>query len=204
MLTFFPHQLRSAISLSFFIRSFSYFASMKKISCVSVVYIFAYDGQRSRSHLAVIGKRFLPMGHFQLFSMILKFSMGHFLSFYLDFDGPFPRLMGLWRMVPCLPNHWFGWSVVLDKGTTCYKFWGHRLKVKVMRRQPRKISCTLFFLLYYNMYHEFLWNFSSPYASCPPVCNLWLGFVTLTMNSLIMFREMFHKDIWNFRIQIKI
>ena len=29
----------------------------------------------------VIGKRFLPMGHFQLFSMILKFSMGHFLSF---------------------------------------------------------------------------------------------------------------------------
>ena len=38
----------------------------------------------------------------------------------------------------------FGWSVVLDKGTTCYKFWGHRLKVKVMRRQPLKISCTLF------------------------------------------------------------
>ena len=24
------------------------------------------------------------MGHFQLFSMILKFSMGHFLSFYTD------------------------------------------------------------------------------------------------------------------------
>ena len=98
----------------------------------------------------------------------------------------------------------FGWSVVLDKGTTCYKFWGHRLKVKVMRRQPRKISCTLFFLLYYNMYNEFLWNFSSPYASCPPVCNLWLGFVTLTINSIIMLREMFHKHIWNFRIQIKI
>ena len=41
----------------------------------------------------------------------------------------------------------FGWSVVLDKGTTCFKFWGQRLKVKVkvMRRQPRKISCTLFF-----------------------------------------------------------
>ena len=54
---------------------------------------------------AVIGKRFLPMGHFQLFSMILKFSMGHFLSFYIDFDGPFPRLMGLWGMAPCLPNH---------------------------------------------------------------------------------------------------
>ena len=31
----------------------------------------------------------------------------------------------------------FGWSVVLDKGTTCYKFWGHMLKVKVMRRQVK-------------------------------------------------------------------
>ena len=48
------------------------------------------------------------MGHFQLFSMILKFSMGHFLSFYTDFHGPFPKLMGLWRMAPCLPNHWGG------------------------------------------------------------------------------------------------
>ena len=28
---------------------------------------------------SVIGKTFLPMGHFQLFSIILKFSMGHFL-----------------------------------------------------------------------------------------------------------------------------
>ena len=46
------------------------------------------------------------MGHFQLFSMILKFSMGHFLSFYTDFYGPFSNLMGLWRMAPCLPNHW--------------------------------------------------------------------------------------------------
>ena len=45
------------------------------------------------------------MGHFQLFSMILKFSMGHFLSFYTDFYGPFSKLMGLWRMAPCLPNH---------------------------------------------------------------------------------------------------
>ena len=55
---------------------------------------------------SVIGKRFLTMGHFQLFSMILKFSMGHFLSLYTDFDGPFFKLMGLWRMAPCLPNHW--------------------------------------------------------------------------------------------------
>ena len=45
------------------------------------------------------------MGHFQLFLMILKFSMGHFLSFYTDFYGPFSKLMGLWRMAPCLPNH---------------------------------------------------------------------------------------------------
>ena len=45
-------------------------------------------------------------GNFQLFSMILKISVGHFLSFYTDFDGPFSKLMGLWRMAPCLPNHW--------------------------------------------------------------------------------------------------
>ena len=48
------------------------------------------------------------MDHFQLFSMILKFPMGHFLSFYTDFYGPFSKLMGLWRMAPCLPNHWRG------------------------------------------------------------------------------------------------
>ena len=46
------------------------------------------------------------MGHFQLISMILKFSMGHFVSLYTDFYGPFSKLMGLWRMAPCLPNHW--------------------------------------------------------------------------------------------------
>ena len=40
-----------------------------------------------------------------IFSMILKFSMGHFLSFYTDFYRPFSKLMGLWRMAPCLPNH---------------------------------------------------------------------------------------------------
>ena len=45
------------------------------------------------------------MGHFQLFSMILKFLMGHFLSFYTVFYGPFSKLMRLWRMAPCLPNH---------------------------------------------------------------------------------------------------
>ena len=45
------------------------------------------------------------MGHFQLFSIILKFSMGHFLSFYTDFAGLFSKLMGLWHMAPYLPNH---------------------------------------------------------------------------------------------------
>ena len=45
------------------------------------------------------------MGHFQLFSMFFKFSMGHFLSIYTDFYGPFSKLMGLWCMAPCLPNH---------------------------------------------------------------------------------------------------
>ena len=68
---------------------------------------------------SVIGKRFLPMGHFQLFSMILKFSMGPFLSFYTDFDGPFSKLMGLWRMAPCLPNHW---KIVFSTPTSLHGF----------------------------------------------------------------------------------
>ena len=55
-----------------------------------------------------LGRDFLTMGHFQFFSMILKFSMGPFLSFYTDVDGQFSKLMGLWRMAPCLPNHWLG------------------------------------------------------------------------------------------------
>ena len=57
-----------------------------------------------------LGRGFPQMGLFQLFSMVLKFSMGHFLSFYTDFYGPFSKLMGLWRMAPCLPNHW-QWSI---------------------------------------------------------------------------------------------
>ena len=52
-----------------------------------------------------LGRGFCQMGHFQLFSTILKFSMGHFLSFYTDLYGPFSKLMGLWRTAPCLPNH---------------------------------------------------------------------------------------------------
>ena len=42
---------------------------------------------------------------FSFFSMILKFSMGHILSFYTDLYGPFSKLMRLCRMAPCLPNH---------------------------------------------------------------------------------------------------
>ena len=61
-----------------------------------------------------LGRGFSQMGHFQLFSMILKFSMGHFLSFYTDFNGPFSKLMGLWRMTPCLPNHCCYLGILLD------------------------------------------------------------------------------------------
>ena len=92
---------------------------------------------------SVIRTRFFAITHFQLFLTILKYFMGHFLSFssatspgfifkpsfknalkhvYFivesrrDFglalelhstglDGSFSKLMGLWRMAPCLPNH---------------------------------------------------------------------------------------------------
>ena len=60
---------------------------------------------RNMYQLQWLGRGFCQMGHFQLFWMILKFSMGHFLSFYTNFYGPFSKLMGLWRMAPCLPNH---------------------------------------------------------------------------------------------------
>ena len=52
-----------------------------------------------------IWKRLWAMGHFQLFLMILKFSMGHFLTFCTHSNGPFFKWMWLWRMAPCLPNH---------------------------------------------------------------------------------------------------
>ena len=54
---------------------------------------------------AVIGRDFCQWAIISFFSMILKFSMGHYLSFYTDFYGPFPKLIGLWPMAPCLPNH---------------------------------------------------------------------------------------------------
>ena len=54
---------------------------------------------------------------FSFFSMILKFSMGHFLSFYTDFNGPFFKLMGLWRMAPCLPNHCQGGAKIGPGGS---------------------------------------------------------------------------------------
>ena len=47
-----------------------------------------------------------------IFSFFQCFSIfnGHFLSIYTDFNEPFSKLMGLWRMAPsrpCLPNHCF-------------------------------------------------------------------------------------------------
>ena len=78
----------------------------------------------SATWATVIGKRFLPNGPFLAFSMILKFSMGHFLSFYTDFYGPFSKLMGLWRMAPCLPNHW-GYITVPHFSRLLRHAWGY-------------------------------------------------------------------------------
>ena len=68
-----------------------------------------------------LGRGFCRMGHFQLFSMISKFSMGHFLSFYTDFNRPFSKLMGLWRMAPCLPNHcvWLSGQLIICVLNSC-------------------------------------------------------------------------------------
>ena len=51
----------------------------------------------------------------------------------------------------------FSCLMVLDKETTWCKFQGRRLKVKVTKRQPWKICCTLISLLFLN---EFLWNWA--------------------------------------------
>ena len=97
--------------LSHFSLDLSHILPVWRKSVVYQLYIFLRMTVKDQGHIcAVIGKRFLPMGHFQLLSMILKFSMGHFLSFYIDFDGPFSKLMGLWRMAPCLLNYWI-WLV---------------------------------------------------------------------------------------------
>ena len=47
------------------------------------------------------------------------------------FDGPFSRLMGLWRMAPCLPNHWRSDLQVIaspwlmdNKYAKCYTYTG--------------------------------------------------------------------------------
>ena len=60
-----------------------------------------------------LGRDFCHRAIFSFFPLILKFSMGHFLTFYTDSNGPFFKWMGLWRMALCLPNHcyqkWTKW-----------------------------------------------------------------------------------------------
>ena len=70
------------------------------------------------------------MGHFQLFSMILKFSMGHFLSLYTDFDGPFFKLMGLWQGILWVCIKMGQWPSCKNEGPIAKRgghIWGRRL-----------------------------------------------------------------------------
>ena len=64
----------------------------------------------------------------------------------------------------------FSWLIVFDKETTWYKFQGRRLKVKVAKRQPWKICCTLISLLFLN---EFLWNLAGKWEVSRP-STLWI------------------------------
>ena len=50
------------------------------------------------------------------------FSMGHSLSFYIDFNGLFSELMGLWCMAPCLPNHWYSIVIAFSYWKTLVTF----------------------------------------------------------------------------------
>ena len=64
----------------------------------------------------------------------------------------------------------FSWLIVLDKETTWWKFQGRRLKVKITRRQPSKVCCTLISLLFLN---EFLWNLAGIWTVSRP-STLWI------------------------------
>ena len=70
-------------------------------------------------------------GPFSAFSMILKFSIGHFWTFYTDFEGPFFKWMGLWRMAPCLPNHWKG--SMAGQSTSDQKTWPWRFNDSITK-----------------------------------------------------------------------
>ena len=71
----------------------------------------------------------------------------------------------------------FSSLIVLDKGTTFCKFQGHRLKVKVTKRQPWKYVVRLFLSYFWTnfceiwlVYRKYLvhqpYEFSGPYAKC--------------------------------------
>ena len=93
------------------------------ITCTTVVYIYGYEGQMSRSQ-----------GDTRWKCTVRNFSLLYHSIFFK-----------------------FYCSVVLDKGTTWYKFQARRLKVKVMSTHPWQICCMLFSLLLFN---EFQWNFA--------------------------------------------
>ena len=68
------------------------------ISSMSWYSVQVVKSQCQRS--TVIRKRFCQWANFfqRFFLMILKFSMGHFLAFYTDFNAPLSKLMGLWHI----------------------------------------------------------------------------------------------------------
>ena len=78
----------------------------------------------------------------------------------------------------------FSWLIVLDKKTTWCKFQGRGLKVKVTRRQPWKISCTLISLLFLNEFSVKLGWYIASISSINP-----MNFQIRTPNVMVTVRQ---------------
>ena len=78
----------------------------------------------------------------------------------------------------------FSWLIVLDKETTWCKFQGRRLKVKVTRRQPWKICCTLISLLFFERISVKLGWYIGSITSTNP-----MNFQVCTPNVMVTVRQ---------------
>ena len=113
--------------------TFSYFRGLH-ISSVFIkkIYIFKIT---QHLDITVTGKRLLPNGPFSAFINDFEIFNGPFLIILHRLSGPFSKLMRLWCMAPCLPNHWYklfsqNWQMVYYDAqkylfrefiTKCYK-----------------------------------------------------------------------------------
>ena len=100
---------------------------------------YHFENSQARQWL---GRNFCQWAIFRFFQRFWNFLWANFLSFYTDFDGPFCKLIGLWGMAPCLPNHWQGCN------NTCWHTSQKLRKVTLnTAKTPKLPKCKLPFLV---------------------------------------------------------